>query len=190
MGKKELITAVVTAILGFFGALAGSIVSPIITGSYNENLWERQSIIEQKNHLLKERLKILERVTKVLNSKAQARDYRESLKYFASEAAESSECFKQVNDHKSLIDCKALFNIAGASEALQKMNDLNGEFAAAIQLASIIFGDETSKICSELASEKKWWLTDDNLSRKLLGAMQNELQKYKIVVKKDIAVVE
>ncbi len=190
MGKKDIITAIVIAMLGFIGALAGSVVSPIITGNYNEKLWERQNVIEQKNHLLKERIKILERVTKVLNSKAKARDYRETLKYFASEAAEFSDCIKQVNSHKSLIDCKAIFNINGASETIQQMNDLDGEFAASIQLASIYFGAETAKLCSELALIKRWWLSDDSLSKKLLRAMQNELQEYKIVVKRDIAVVE
>ncbi len=70
------------------------------------------------------------------------------------------------------------------------MNELDNEFATAIQLAAIYFGNETRKYATELAAESKWWLSENTLGKNLLRSMQNELQIFEIRITSDVAIVK
>lgn len=189
MTQGEKYTLIFTAILGFLGAFIGSIVSPVLTANYEENIWLRQSVMVQKSKIFEKRVGIIERASKVLNSKSKAKDYRETLKFYAKQAEESSTCFKQVEEYSNFSNCSDIFKIKDASETLQAMSDLDSEYAATIQLAAIYFGEKTKAVCDSLASNPKWWLEDEKLTRRLLAAMNEELQTYNIEYVTDVAIV-
>lgn len=167
---ENILIAVLTAVLAFMGALGGS----FLTGYLNKNLWEHQIIYEQKKQIFDQRIKLIERISRIVNLSPQMLHYQSYLnlqpkllnEYAVCSKKQSSVCIKP-DDPKTVL------------EISNKQTDLNAEFSSAVQLVSMYFGDKTKNAAEELAQKHPWWEIGEPSFRQLLRSMSEELYYFK-----------
>jgi len=169
--STTLYLTIFTAALAFLGALGGSFVS----GYLNKSLWEQQVVYEQKRQIFDQRIKLIERISKLANLAPQMSNYqayvllqaRLSQDYLACSKKHLQACIKP-DDPKTVL------------EISNKRADLNAEFSSSLQLTSMYFGTMTRTAATKLARQQPWWEIGESSFRELITAMNEELYSYEV----------
>lgn len=165
----NVLLAIFTAILAFMGALGGS----FLTGYLNKNLWERQNVYEQKKQIFDQRIKLIERISRIVNLSPQMLHYQSYVQLQSSLMNEYIACTK-----KPSRACNKPDDPKTVLEISNKQTDLNAEFSSAVQLVSMYFGEKTKVAATELSQKHPWWEIGEPSFRQLLRTMNDELYYF------------
>lgn len=168
--QREWFVPVLAAVLAFFGALGGSFVS----GMFQLNQWNNQIAYEKKKIVLEQRVKLLERLSRIANSAAQMRTYNDYLAL-------------QVDIHQSYVtcqtskekDCQKPDEPKVVAEVNVKRAELNAEYSATIQLMKVYFSSEVLPTLNELTSRRDWWEPD--VESKFLALIRSASKEIKML---------
>jgi len=150
---KELIVAIVVALIGLFSGLTGVYVG----SSINANSAKELASYSYQNELLQQRIKLLDRAAAIYGKAPGIQDVWKS--YLVTNANKTSE--------KSI-------------ELSKILAEYNAEFNAVINLSGIYFGPKTHESLKIMgANESPWWEKNDELVKNYMGSMAAEL-KYGI----------
>ena len=166
-------------IMPLIGVVIGALLTVFLTGIINNELWLKQNISSQKKVLIEKRIGLIEKASKLLNSRQTIEDVNFYLKAQSNFATESSNCAKNSREYEmTILECKQLMNLDGIFEKMSIKSDLNTEFSTLMQLSSLYFGDKTQKYSTDLSKLKEWWLADKEIFVKYIAAMHDELYKF------------
>ncbi|AXF86060.1 hypothetical protein DTO96_101801 [Ephemeroptericola cinctiostellae] len=166
--QKKWFAPLFVAILGFVGALGGSLVS----GMFQLNQWDSQIAYEKKKAVLEQRVKLLEKLSNVANSAAQMRTYNDYLVLQADLAQIYATC--QTNREKGCIKPDEPKVVA---EINVKRTELNAEYSSTIQLMKVYFSSSILPVLNELTSRKDWWAPDVEAKfLALVGSASSEIE--------------
>ena len=163
-----------SAILAFFGAVAGSYVA----GDLQENLWFKQADYEQRKIILAERVRIIDRISKITNSAQHAKILQEYLVAQAGIAQLNVDCLKVEENKLNRDQCFSNDSSSEVLDASKKQTELTAEFVSTLQLASLYFGKKTKQACNQYAKQTPWWNASPEYPKTLLNAMHSELHEY------------
>lgn len=162
-----------SAILAFVGAVAGSYVS----ADKAEDLWEKQERTVQLKSILNKRVELLERVSKVSNLTKKYAIYQSYSELQAQLAKDYVNCIKLGESN-----CVAPNNAKEVTEISLRRADLNAEFASTIQMVSLYYYCDAKQVANELGLKGNWWHEEnEQLFRTLITAMLNEVANPDIV---------
>lgn len=165
--EKKWFVPLLAAVLAFFGALGGSLVS----GLFQLNLWGNQIAYEKKKAVLEQRVKLMEKLSRLANSAGQMRTHNDYLVLQANLAQIYASC--QAKKERGCIkpdETKAVV------ETNIKRAELNAEYSSTLQLIKIYFSPSIQPALSELASRKDWWAPDVELKfRALIDIASKEI---------------
>lgn len=174
-GRLNIWVSIGTALLAFIGALLGTALS----GYFQEDLWEKQASYEEKRLILGERIELIDRVSKIINKAPIMRSIQSYGELQAEIAQLNLDCERAFQN--GTVDDPNCMPQERLIENVKYMNgraELNAEFAAALQLATVYFGPQTIKAAEEYAGVGAWWEAEHRYARNLLQAMQDELQHF------------
>jgi len=166
--EKKWFASLAVALLAFFGALGGSTV----TGMFQLNQLEIQIKYEKNKTILEQRVKLLEKLSRLANAAGQMRTYNDYLvlqaniqqAYVICQQSREVGCIKP-DDVKSIV------------EANFKRVELNSEYSSTLQLIKVYFSPSIRPILSDLASRKDWWAPDVEAKfRALVDVASNEIE--------------
>ncbi len=161
-----------SAILAFVGAVAGSYVS----ADKAEDLWEKQERTVQLKSILSKRVELLERVSKLSNITKKYVVYQSYSELQAQLASEFVSCTQQQRE-----DCIAPDNAKEVTEIVLKKADLNAEFASTIQMVSLYFDCDAKQYANELGLKGNWWQAEyEGLFKQLISAMLDEISNSNV----------
>lgn len=167
--NKQLYISAVTAILAFIGALIGTYIS----GYMQDALWNKDIRYHEKQILLIERIRLIERASKIINLAPQYTAIQSFAELQANIAKLNSECENKNKDKGTC--CFSQENIIEVTKFTNLRADLNAEFASVLQLAALHFGPRTKQAVIDYSVVQPWWNADLKYSRELLSAMQSEI---------------
>lgn len=171
---------IMNLIMPLVGVVVGVLLTVFSTGKINDELWLKQDVSSQRKMLIEKRIGLIERASKLLNSRQIIEDVNVYLKAQSDFAIESSNCAKDPKKYgMTIIECKQLIDLDESFEKIKLKNDLNAEFGTLAQLTSLYFGDQTKKYSMELSKLPKWWLADRELLANYIHAMNDELYEFK-----------
>lgn len=170
-----------TALLAFIGAFGGNLLATTISGKQNEKLWLREDVSEQRSTILTQRIALIERVSRVLNSRYHVRDINSYIEIQASLAKDIDTCSQNPKAFgiSNTLDCMKISNTEGAFNKLEKLTNINAEFSATMQVAALFFSSKTENAIQELLKQPAWWAADEKYYKDILGAMQDEMYQLK-----------
>lgn len=166
--KIALIVASVTLATSLAGTMLGSY--------FSRNLWEAQSTLEQRRMIFDQRVRLIERLSVLMNSLQRPVVLQRLLEVEAAKAVLLLECStsKTANKYKPK-ECSEKLEPFAALPVHQEMVKLNSDYASTLQLAAIYFGPKTRQAISDLPTNKQWWEQQPNA---VLRAMQEELTQF------------
>jgi hypothetical protein len=135
------------ALVGFGGALVGSVVGAWITTSSNEALRLQEVELQQ----MKDRYSLLDRVSKLMGK-----------------APAFSVMWQRANSAKT--------TAAEQLAMTEKLAEFRGECDAAMRLARETFGPMTKDAIARINSDKPWWEKSQEQQFEVLDAMARELR--------------
>ena len=170
---------VLSLTMPLIGVVVGSLLTVYLTREINDELWEKQNISSQQKNLVEKRINLIERASKILNSKQSIEDVNMYLKTQSSYAEEAVNCAKNFKEYNMTIaECKNLVDLEDTFQKMKLKNDLNSEFGSLLQLTSLYFGNKTKKFSQELSKHPKWWEADMELFSNYITAMNEELYEF------------
>jgi hypothetical protein len=145
--RKDIGVPVLAALVGFGGALMGSVVGAWITTSSNEALHLQEVELQQ----MKDRYALLERVSRLMGK-----------------APAFAVMWQRANSDKT----SAAEQLAMA----EKLAEFRGDCDAAMRLARETFGPLTRDAIGRINSEKPWWEKSQEQQFEVLDAMAKEVR--------------
>lgn len=154
-------TTIVGAIIALIGVISGS----LITGFMSKNLWENQIVYEQKKQVLDQRIKLIEKVSKLANLAPQMRNLQNYVQLQSSllNTPEVKRFGIKVDEPSKVL------------EIANKRAELNAEFASTLQLVALYFGPKSKASAQKLSTQQPWWEIGEPSFRELINAMNEEL---------------
>jgi hypothetical protein len=172
MNTRTNIRVVVgTALLAFLGALLGTFLS----GYMQESLWKKKTTYEERRLILNERIKLIDRFSKIINMRPKVRTLQEFTELQADIAKLNASCIKK--GKTGGLDKKECFpqeNIIEVMKLTNERAELNAEFASTMQLVVVHFGPKTLKAAESYSKIGAWWEADPIYSRTLLSGIIRE----------------
>ncbi len=166
--EKKWFVPLVAAVLAFFGAMGGSMVS----GLFQLNLWENQVTYEKKKTVLEQRVKLLEKLSRVANTAAQMKTHNEYLVLQANLAQIYGTCQKTKER-----GCIKPDDVKAVVETNIKRAELNSDYSSTLQLIKVYFSPGVQPALSDLASRKDWWAPDvEPKFRALIDVASKEIE--------------
>lgn len=166
--QRKWFVPFLSAVLAFFGALGGSFVS----GMFQLNQWNNQIAYEKKKAILEQRVKLLEKLSRVANAAAQMRTHNAYLVLQANLAQIYATC--QTNREKG---CIKPDEPKVVTEINVKRAELNAEYSSTIQLMKVYFSPSILPAVNELTSRKDWWAPDVEAKfLALVGSASKEIE--------------
>jgi hypothetical protein len=146
--EKKWFIPLLTAVLAFIGALGGSVVS----GIYQKSIWEAQVTYEKKKAILEQRVKLLEKLSRLANAASQMKTHNDYLILQAGLAQDYVKCEKENQKN-----CFKPDDPKTVSEINIKRAELNSEFSSTLQLFKVYFSPAVQPALNDLATQKDWW---------------------------------
>lgn len=171
--KTNLFVALFTAILAFIGALGGSYLS----GYQAKSLWIHQINFEEKKQILEQRIKLIERVSRLANSAPQMKSFQG---YVDLQSRLSQEYYSKNIPEQTTYKPDS---VSKALEIGNKRSELNAEFASTLQLVDIYFGPVSQVSVEKLAKLQPWWELGEPGFRELINSMRSEVYYDDLVIK-------
>lgn len=166
--EKKWFIPLLAAVLAFLGALGGSFVS----GLFQLNQWENQVTYEKKKAVLEQRVKLLEKLSRLANSAGQMRTHNDYLMLQASLAQIYASC--ETRKEKGCIKPDETKVVA---ETNIKRAELNADYSSTLQLIKVYFSPKVQPALGDLASRKDWWAPDIEVKfRALIDVASKEIE--------------
>lgn len=170
--------AIFAAILAFFGAVAGT----LLTGSIQKHQWEREINYRERQEILGKRLDLLGKTSLLLNKSSYAEMLNKEIEYWQKvvdlnkAAILLSAKNSDGSDSSYIVKSKEILD--GFRQARTKLIMLTSEYSSTIQLNAIYFGSKTRNAIKAIESNKNWWEAKKDTKEALLEAMYEELTVY------------
>lgn len=166
--EKKWFVPLLAAVLAFLGALGGSFVS----GLFQLNQWESQVAYEKKKTVLEQRVKLLEKLSRLANSAGQMRTHNDYLVLQANLAQIYASCAT-----KREKGCIKPDETKVVAETNIKRFELNAEYSSTLQLIKVYFSPNVQPALGDLASRKDWWVPDvETKFRALIDVASKEIE--------------
>jgi hypothetical protein len=166
--EKKWFVPLLAAVLAFLGGLGGSLIS----GLFQLNQWENQVAYEKKKTVLEQRVKLLEKLSRLANSAGQMRTYNDYLVLQANLAQIYASC-----ETKKENGCIKPDETKVVTETNIKRAELNAEYSSTLQLIKVYFGPSVLPPLGNLASRQDWWAPDVEAKfRALIDVASKEIE--------------
>jgi hypothetical protein len=165
MTRSEITLAIGTALLSFFGALAG-----VYAGSrLEQSNWESRFHLEQKRLILERRVALIERITVVLNKAPLMKGLQASLEAETEFARLAVYCASSKASEKKP-GCKTPrpADTKHIEEIGHEIYTLNAEWAASASLAAMYFGKNTREAILAIKGKSFSAASDEQRQRPLI----------------------
>jgi hypothetical protein len=176
MTRTQILIAVGTALLSFFGALIGVYVGSRL----EQSNWEARFDLEQKRVVLEKRVALLERATVIFNKAPTVIGLRASLDGEKKLALIAASCAVQKMSGKPPAKgcaSQPKMNTERLEAIAKEIHVLNAEFAATMTLCATYFGDESKKAIAALTKEDPW-SASDSARNAVVAALARELTSF------------
>ena len=145
--SSQFLTALLVGVMGLLGVWTGA----YLTANEAERLWQKQQRAIKIDNILNKRIELIERVTKLSNSKDKYIAYQGFIEL---QAGLAQEC---VSREEKADECSVLEPATSVTELSIKRADLNAEFSSTIQMVTLYFNCDARKIADKLANTTNWW---------------------------------
>lgn len=170
--QEESKIALIVAVVSLVTTIAGTMLGSYFTRSQ----WEAQSTLEQRRTILDQRVRLIERLSVLMNSTQRPAILKKLFEAEASIAQAHVACVKDELAKKPVPKfCDEKQDPLALLPAQQEMVKLNADYASTLQLATIYFGQKTRQAILDLPQNVQWWEQKPNA---VLKAMQDELTQF------------
>ncbi|MEZ7275795.1 hypothetical protein [Pseudoalteromonas sp. 68 DY56-GL68] len=161
--KSEIKIVIISSLLAFVGAGAGSFLS----FELSENAWERDIEYKEKRLILDQRIKLIERAAKI---------------FALLNEAEKNSALIGLEKQRLLLSIKEGKEIPAEKADVNKLSnrsiELRAEYTAVLSLLNMYFGPETKLALQNISKSEKWYKPSRGDVQAVMNAVSKELHWF------------